>query len=96
MSALISGIKPHSLAAELDILPGDELVGVNGMAVQDVIEFSYLTACPSFELQICRKGQMRTLNIGKDPDEDLGLEFESAVFDRVRLCHNHCIFRISS
>ena len=92
MSALISGIKPHSLAAELDILPGDELVGVNGMAVQDVIEFSYLTACPSFELQICRKGQMRTLNIGKDPDEDLGLEFESAVFDRVRLCHNHCIF----
>lgn len=92
MSALISGIKPHSLAAELDIHPGDELVGVNGMAVQDVIEFSYLTACPSFELQICRKGQMRTLNIGKDPDEDLGLEFESAVFDKVRLCHNHCIF----
>ncbi len=92
MSALISGIKPHSLAGELDILPGDELIGVNGMAVQDVIEFSYFTACPSFELQICRKGQMRTLNIEKDPDEDLGLEFESAVFDRVRLCHNHCIF----
>lgn len=44
MSGLISGIKPHSLAMELDILPGDELVGVNGMTVQDVIEFSYLTA----------------------------------------------------
>lgn len=92
MSSLIGGIKPHSLAAELDILPGDELVGVNGMRVQDVIEFSYLTACPSFEMQICRKGQVRTLNIEKDLDEDLGLEFESAVFDKVALCHNHCIF----
>ena len=92
MSGLISGIKPHSLAGELDIRPGDELIGVNGMAVQDVIEFSYLTACPSFEMQICRKGQVHTLNIEKDPDEDLGLEFESAVFDKVRLCHNHCIF----
>ena len=92
MSGLISGIKPHSLAMELDILPGDELVGVNGMTVQDVIEFSYLTACPSFEIQICRKGQIRTLNIEKDPDEDLGLEFETAVFDKVRLCCNHCVF----
>ncbi len=32
------------------------------------------------------------VQIEKHPDEDLGLEFESAVFDKVSTCYNNCIF----
>ena len=32
------------------------------------------------------------LKIEKDYEEDLGIVFESAVFDKVKPCLNHCIF----
>ena len=37
-------------------------------------------------------GEREVLEIEKEYDEDLGIEFESAVFDGVRRCANKCIF----
>ncbi len=92
MSALISGIKQHSLAEQAGIRPGEVLTGVNGLAVGDIIDLSFLLCECSVELQLLRQGQPRTVRIDKHPDEDLGLEFQSAVFDGVRTCFNRCIF----
>lgn len=92
MSALISGIKQHSLAEQAGIRPGDVLTGVNGVAVGDIIDLSFQLCDDSVELQLLRQGQPRTVRIDKHPDEDLGLEFQSAVFDGVRTCFNRCIF----
>lgn len=92
MPAFISGIKQHSLAEQAGIRPGEVLTCVNGMAVGDIIDLSFLLCDNSVELQLLRQGQPHIVRIDKHPDEDLGLEFQSAVFDGVRTCFNRCIF----
>ncbi len=90
---IISNIKPDSIGAELGLEPGDRLLEVNGEPVQDIIDLSFALAEEEIELLIERdSGEQELIAFEKEYDEDLGLEFESAVFDKVRHCANHCIF----
>lgn len=92
-SGVISRVVNGSIAEELDISPGDRLISVNGDSVQDIIDLSFALAEEYVELLIQKSnGEQEIFEIEKDIDEDLGLEFESAVFDRVRQCANRCIF----
>ena len=63
------------------------------MSVHDIIELSYLVADEQIVLTIedseCRQ---RQIVIEKHTDEELGLEFEAAVFDGVTTCYNNCVF----
>lgn len=93
MLGCISKVRKHSLAGKAGIQAGEKLCSVNGCAVRDIIDLSFLTTDDLVELEIeNHDGQKRLLQIAKYPDEDLGLEFESAVFDKVRTCYNNCIF----
>jgi len=92
MSALISGIKKHSLAEQAGIQAGEVLTSVNGSPVRDLIDLSFMLCDDSVELQLTKDGHSRTVVVEKHPDEDLGLEFQAAVFDRVQTCFNKCIF----
>lgn len=90
---IIAGVVPGSIAAELELKPGDVLVAVNDKPVSDIIDLSFALADEYVELLVARQdGEQELLAIEKDCDEDLGLEFESAVFDRVRSCANKCLF----
>lgn len=93
MLGCISNVRRHSLADKAGIQPGEKLCSVNGCNVQDIIDLSFLTSDEVVELEIKNAaGAKRLIKIEKYPDEDLGLEFESAVFDKVRTCYNNCIF----
>lgn len=93
MLGCISNVRRHSLAEKAGIQPGEKLCSVNGCNVQDIIDLSFLTSDEVVELEIENAaGAKRLVHIEKYPDEDLGLEFESAVFDKVRTCYNNCIF----
>lgn len=93
MLGCISKVRKHSLADKAGIQAGEKLCSVNGCAVRDIIDLSFLATDDLVELEIeNHDGQKRLLQIAKYPDEDLGLEFESAVFDKVRTCYNNCIF----
>lgn len=93
MLGCISNVRRHSLADKAGIQPGEKLCSVNGCNVQDIIDLSFLTSDEVVELEIKNAaGAKRLIQIEKYPDEDLGLEFESAVFDKVRTCYNNCIF----
>lgn len=93
MLGCISNVRRHSLAEKAGIQPGEKLCSVNGCNVQDIIDLSFLTSDEVVELEIeSAAGAKRLVQIEKYPDEDLGLEFESAVFDKVRTCYNNCIF----
>ena len=35
---VISGVKPDSIAMELELEPGDELISINGKEIEDVFE----------------------------------------------------------
>lgn len=93
MIGLISGVRKHSLAEEAGIKAGEKLCEIDGVQVKDIIELSFYTTDDQVDLLIeAEDGARRHVVIEKYPDEDLGLEFESAVFDKVRTCYNKCIF----
>lgn len=93
ISGVIAHISPESIASELGLMPGDKILAVNGQAVTDLIDLSFAFADEDIELLVERlSGQQEIFEIEKDYDEDMGIEFDSAVFDGVRRCANKCIF----
>lgn len=93
MQGLISSVKHGSLAEAAGIKAGESLLAVNGSSVRDIIDLSFLLADEQVVLIVAAAdGTERSITIDKRIDEDLGLEFESAVFDKVTTCYNKCVF----
>jgi putative radical SAM enzyme (TIGR03279 family) len=92
--ARISSISPDSPASEVDLLVGDELVSVNGKEPTDIIEYQQLIDASRVTLVLRREGEAlaRKVTIVKNEGQPLGLGIDSAVFDRIRTCDNHCTF----
>ncbi|HEY5265459.1 MAG TPA: DUF512 domain-containing protein [Acidimicrobiales bacterium] len=92
--ARISSISPGSPAASVDLAVGDELVSVNGQEPTDIIEYQQLIDGKLVTLVVQREGQALShkVSITKDEGQPLGLSIDSAVFDRIRTCDNHCTF----
>lgn len=91
--ALITKVIPESIAAEIGFEPGDSILSINGQKPRDLIDYQYLIADEILELEILDiKGKSHNLEIEKDCDEDLGLEFETALFDGLIQCNNRCPF----
>jgi len=89
----ISKIEKDSLAEELGLKIGDKILKINGKTPQDIIELSFLLADEEIELLIEHSdGEREIIAFEKDLDEELGAEFESAVFDGIKRCKNHCVF----
>ena len=93
MNGLITRIEADSLAEELELVAGDKILQVNGRTPLDIIDLSFMLADEEIELLIEHAdGEREVIAFDKDVDEELGAEFESAVFDGVRRCKNHCVF----
>jgi putative radical SAM enzyme (TIGR03279 family) len=91
--ARISQVLPDSIAAEVGFEVGDRLVAINGQPLRDLIDYQFLCADEYLELEVLDiHGNPHALEIEKDYDEDLGLEFESAFFDALIQCNNRCPF----
>ncbi len=93
MNGLITHIEAGSLAEDLELVAGDKILQVNGRTPLDIIDLSFMLADEEIELLIEHAdGERELIAFDKDADEELGAEFESAVFDGVRRCKNHCVF----
>jgi len=91
--ALITAVLPGSIAAEVGFEPGDQLVAINGNRPRDLIDYQFLCAEQVLELEVLdTAGKSHQVEIEKDDDEDLGLEFDSALFDGLIQCNNRCPF----
>lgn len=90
---MVRAVEPGSIAQELEIEPGDVLVSVNGQPVRDVFDYHYLTNEEYLEILIRKPdGEEWELEIEKEFEEDLGIEFENGLMDDYRSCSNKCIF----
>ena len=90
---VISKVLPGSIGEELELEPGDVLVSINGQQVEDVFDYRYLMNDEVVELLIRKKnGEEWELEVEKDYEDDLGVEFENSLMDDYRSCSNHCIF----
>ena len=86
-------IIPDSIAMEMGIEPGDELLKINDEEIQDIFDYQYLVQDDHLDVLIKKKdGEEWLLDIDKDYDEDLGIEFENGLMDDYRSCSNKCIF----
>ena len=91
--ALITKVIPDSIGAEIGFEPGDSIVAVNGQKPRDLIDYQFLCADEFLELEVLdAKGKTHKLEIEKEYDEDLGVEFETALFDGLIQCNNRCPF----
>jgi len=91
--ALITAVLPDSIAAEIGFEVGDRIVFINGQRPRDLIDYQFLCADEVLELEVIDStGKTHQIEIDKDYDEDLGLEFETALFDGLIQCNNRCPF----
>src|SRR4028118_1578379 len=91
--ALITKVLPDSIAAEVGFEPGDAIVAINGTRPRDLIDYQFLCADEVLELEVLdATGKSHSVEIEKDYDDDLGLEFETALFDGLIQCNNRCPF----
>ena len=91
---IIYKIDPGSIAEELELEPGDILLSINGKEIEDVFDYHYLIHDENLTVMIEKKsdGEIWELDIEKDYEEDLGIEFENGLMDDYKSCHNKCIF----
>lgn len=93
MPAIVNSVLEGSIAEELEIQKGDELLSVDGNKMQDMIDYNFYMKSELITIEIKKaNGELEEIEIEKDYDEDLGIVFESAVFDRIKPCLNHCLF----
>ena len=91
---IIREILPGSIAEEMNIEAGDELLSIDGQPVQDVFDYRFMIREEYIEVLIRKKedGEEWLLEIEKDEEEDLGIVFASDLMDSYRSCRNKCIF----
>ena len=90
---VIKTIEPGSIAEELELEPGDVLVAVNGQPVKDVFDYHYLINEEYLEILVRKaNGEEWELEIEKEYEDDLGIEFENGMMEDYRSCSNKCIF----
>ncbi len=93
MSVRIKSVRQGSPAYFRGIRGGDELVSVNGTAIEDVLDYRFFADEPSVEMVFERGGKTasRRFVTGGDIDR-VGLEFDTYLMDRQHSCRNKCIF----
>src|SRR5215211_2988705 len=89
---VVVAVAPGSAGQRAGLQTGDEIARVDGLRPRDVIEWQYATDEADIELDVVRGGLELTMSVPKRAGEPLGVEVQSAVFDRVRTCDNHCEF----
>ncbi len=90
---IIKAVYPDSIAAELEIEPGDALLEINGKKIEDVFDYRYMIKDEYIEVLIRKSdGEEWLYEIEKDYDDDLGLEFDNGLMSDYRSCSNKCIF----
>ena len=89
---IIKAVEPGSIAEELEVEAGDVLLAINNQEIEDVFDYRCMILEEYLEVLIRKAdGEEWLLEVEKDEDEDLGLEFENDLMSEYRSCTNKCI-----
>ncbi|MEB3171687.1 MAG: TIGR03279 family radical SAM protein [Synechococcaceae cyanobacterium] len=93
LPAVVATVEPGSIGEELGFQPGDRLLSINGVRPRDLIDLQLLVGEEELALEVEDPGGSRhRVELEKDADAGLGLEFSEALFDGLRQCTNACPF----
>ena len=91
--AKVKSVRSGSLAEELELEAGDEILAIDGQSIRDIVDLQFALAGESIEIAVRKaSGEEWLVEVEKGYDETLGVEWEHPTVDRVRLCHNKCVF----
>ncbi|QQE76827.1 DUF512 domain-containing protein [Alicyclobacillus sp. SO9] len=89
----IARVHSNSLAEELELQAGDEVLKINGESITDIIDLQFALSTEELELEVKKSdGEVWVFEVEKDYDEGLGVDWENPTVDKVHLCHNKCVF----
>ena len=75
----VAAVTPGSIAEELGLVSGSELVAVNGTELDDFLDWEYHTADEEFTLHVRQPdGSEIEVEIERDLDDPIGLSLEPA------------------
>ena len=82
----VTAVHPDSIAAELGLREGTELLSINGRELEDFLDWEFLTAEEAFLLHVRHPdGEEVEFDIERPLGEPLGLALEPP---RIRRCAN--------
>ena len=91
--AKIDSIEENSIAQEIGFESGDSIVSINGKKPRDLIDYQILISEEILNISVIDKNKkLHKINIEKDQDANLGINFEDALFDSIKQCNNNCPF----
>src|SRR5918997_1365061 len=86
----VARVLPGGIAEELEIVPGTELLSVNGREVADFLDWEFLTAEDELVVEArLPNGEEIAYEIDRSGGEPMGIELEPPT---VRRCANRCEF----
>ncbi len=93
MSAIINFVTEGSIAEEIGLEKGDEILKINGIEIKDVLDYRFLMNDEDITLTVkTKQGEVVEVDVEKDAYEPLGAEFESSLMDKPLHCTNKCVF----
>jgi putative radical SAM enzyme (TIGR03279 family) len=90
-AGVIGSVEPGSIADRAGVVPGDRVVAVNRKPMQDLLDYRFHASGEPAVVTVERQNG-HAVDLFKPEDEDLGVEFENELFDRIRICSNNCPF----
>ena len=85
----IIAVEPGSIAEEVGIRVGDQLLEINGERVRDSIDYRFHEPDAELSLKVARDGEVIIYDIEKEEGETVGVELEEM---KILCCGNDCIF----
>ena len=89
----IKNVIENSIAWELGIVPGDFLLTINENEIEDIFDYQFLCQDTFLTVKIeDMNGNIKSFDIEKEEDEDVGFAFSEGLMDDYHSCCNKCIF----
>ena len=89
----ISKVIKNSIADKMGTCIGDFLCSINGEEVRDILDYRFRIQDESLLVEIEKAdGEVWELDIEKEMDDDLGLEFKQSLMSHKKRCRNNCVF----
>lgn len=90
---VVEDVADDGIAAELGVEQGDTVLQINGAEIKDILDYKFYSVDENLQILLQKKdGEQWLLEIEKDFDESLGINFRGGGIGRTRRCRNKCVF----